>query len=166
MPQYQDFMLACEKHNGFIRDDGACLLKKDGAKVLIRDWRDNSIEHPNHDLHGIFARNDFYFLCYATNIHVDVYGDLNKMKTEDLFDEVYNRWIEAKNNTSTFPSWLVNRKDWRVSIANMGYNFSAKKKICNEEEEIRLTNLANDVFLGNKTVEKVMMDEIMRKGKK
>lgn len=166
MPQFQEFMLACEKHDGFITDDGACQIKKDKTKVLIRDWRDKSIEYPNHDVRGIFARNDFFFLCYATNTHVDVYGNLNEMPTEQLFNEVYDRWLKAVDNTMSFPSWLVNRKDWRVSIANMGYNFSARKKKCNEEEEIRLTNLANDVFLGSKTVEEVMMSEIMRKPKR
>ena len=161
--QYHDFIKACESYNGKITDDGACKLEDKGAKVLIRDWRDNSIERPDHDLHGIFARNDLFFLCYAQNTHVEIRSNLNTHPTNELFEDVHKRWLEAVGDESIFPDWLVHRDDWRLSVSNYGYAISARKKKCNEAEELRMSGLVDEVMLGHRSITDLMMDEIMRK---
>jgi len=161
--QYREFMKACESYNGKMTDDGACHLKKDKVKVLIRDWRDNSVERPDHNLKGIFARNDLFFLCYAQNTHVEIRSDLNTHPTNELFDDVYKRWLEAVDDESVFPDWLVHRDDWRLSISNYGYAVSARKKKCNEVEELRVSGLIDEVMLGHRTITDVMMGELEAK---
>lgn len=161
-PQYHEFIKVCESHNGKITEDGACELKEKGSKVLIRDWRDNSIERPDHDMKGIFARNDLFFLCYAQNLHCEIRADLNKRSTTEVFEDIHKRWLEVFDS-GTFPDWLVHRDDWRLSISNYGYAVSARKKKCNESKELRVSGLIDDVMLGTRSISDVMMDELMRK---
>lgn len=163
-PQYIDFANACKKHGGTIFDDGECVIKKGDAQVVIRDWRDDSIDSPRHDLSGIFGRNDFFFLCYAQNSSMSGCQNQNNKPTEEVFDEAIKHWEKDLENNLVFPDWLVNRKDWRMTISNYGRSVSARKKKCDPEEELRLSQLGTDVFMGKKTVSDVMIAEI--KGEK
>ena len=160
-PQFHEFAKVCENYNGKITDEGACEIRKDSAKALIRDWRDNSIEKPDHNLKGIFARNDLFFLCYANKLHTTVYFNLNNMPTDEIFNQVHEKWISLVDELKDDDYY--NSKDWRIDIANYGYGFYVRKKKCNEEEEIRLQNLGNDVWLGKRSIEDVMMGELTRK---
>jgi len=159
-PQYSEFVKACEEHNGSITDDGACQIKKGKAKVLIRDWRDNSIDRPDHELKNIWARNDVFFLCYANNSSMQTYYDQNKESTDKIFKESYKHWTEELDNTSIFPDWYVNRKDWRVTISNYGRSIGARKKECDEMKELRIKGLVDEVLLGHRKIEDVMMGEL------
>jgi len=161
-PQYMDFADACKKHSGSINDSGACVIKKGDAEVVIRDWRDGSIDQPRHDLAGIFGRNDFFFLCYAQNSSMSGCPNQNRISTEKVLDEAIEHWEEDLDNDLVFPDWLVDRKDWKMSISNYGRAVSAKKIKCAPEEELRLSQLGTDVFTGKKTVSEVMMGEITR----
>lgn len=160
-PQYHEFVKVCKKH-GDIQEDGSCIIKKGKASVVIRDWRDGSIDQPRHDLSGIFGRNDFFFLCYAQNSSMSGCPNQNKTPTDKVVEEAIEHWEKELKDDMVFPDRLVDRKDWRVTISNYGRAVAAKKKKCSPEEEMRLSQLGTEVVTGKKTVTEVMMGELRR----
>ncbi len=160
-PQYKAFMKACEKQGGKITETGSCLITDENTKTEIRDWRDNSIDRPSHDLKSLFARNDYYFFCYAKNTNIQTPLNLNDVDTDNLFNMILDDWQKAKENDLSFPDWLVDKRDWKVSLSNYGWTIAARKKNCNPDEEIKMTQLANSVFLGNMKATDAIMEAIL-----
>lgn len=161
--QYKEFMHACENNGGTITESGACLLKEGKAKVILRDWRDNSIDRPSHDLNNIFARNDYYFLCYAQNSSTQMSQNLNNIPSDELLKDRINSWKKSLKDELVFPDWLVDRTDWKMEISNYGSTTAARKKDCDPEKEMKMNRWANDVFFGDKPVEEAIMEAILHR---
>lgn len=162
-PQFHDFVKACKKHGGVSQEDGSCVVKKGKASVVIRDWRDGSIDQPRHDLSGIFGRNDFFFLCYAQNSSMSGCPNQNRVPTDEVFGGAIKHWEKELKDDLVFPDWLVDRNDWHVSISNYGRTIAARKKKCDPEDELRLSKLGTEVVTGKKKVEEVIMGELRKK---
>lgn len=158
-PQYREFADACKSHGGEILENGGCFIGKDKASVVIRDWRDDSIDKPAHELKSIFARNDAFFLCYAANSSMECPYNQNRLSGDAVVEEAIEHWEKEIKDDLVFPHDLYDKMDWRISVSNYGRTVAARKKKCDREKEARLSKLATDVVIGKKTVAEAIMEE-------